>query len=197
MCIRDSFNAYSGENIFNVNTSTLMHSHRTRLHKIQCLGKGSQSWHLVPWVASHPLSAKLCTLNWLYRYYQEAFESNQWKKWENVWKVEGDPQDNPPKQVGIAQLITQFHSPRRCSHFQLVPVQIFSCPEQLNRWPQSVSQSLKTLLLDIQRATLETCDLWDIWSEWWEDMTWPKQNWQRQRQRQRQRHFEKTSYEQS
>ena len=24
------------------------------------------------------------------------------------------------------------------------------------------------------RAILETCDLWDIWSEWWEDMTWPK-----------------------
>ena len=23
-------------------------------------------------------------------------------------------------------------------------------------------------------AILETCDLWDIWSEWWEDMTWPK-----------------------
>ena len=26
----------------------------------------------------------------------------------------------------------------------------------------------------IQRATLETCDLWDIWSEWWGQMTWPK-----------------------
>ena len=24
------------------------------------------------------------------------------------------------------------------------------------------------------RAILETCDLWDICSEWWEDMTWPK-----------------------
>ena len=24
------------------------------------------------------------------------------------------------------------------------------------------------------RVTLETCDLWDIWSEWWGDMTWPK-----------------------
>ena len=23
-------------------------------------------------------------------------------------------------------------------------------------------------------AILETCDLWDIWSEWWGDMTWPK-----------------------
>ena len=25
-----------------------------------------------------------------------------------------------------------------------------------------------------QRAILETCDLWDIWSERWGDMTWPK-----------------------
>ena len=23
------------------------------------------------------------------------------------------------------------------------------------------------------RVTLETCDLWDIWSEWWRNMTWP------------------------
>ena len=37
-----------------------------------------------------------------------------------------------------------------------------------------VTHSLRTLLIVIQRATLETCDLWDIWSEWWEDMTWPK-----------------------
>ena len=26
----------------------------------------------------------------------------------------------------------------------------------------------------LQWAILETCDLWDIWSEWWEHMTWPK-----------------------
>ena len=25
-----------------------------------------------------------------------------------------------------------------------------------------------------QGAILETCDFWDIWSEWWRDMTWPK-----------------------
>ena len=25
-----------------------------------------------------------------------------------------------------------------------------------------------------QRAILKTCDLCDIWSEWWGDMTWPK-----------------------
>ena len=34
-----------------------------------------------------------------------------------------------------------------------------------------------------QRAILETCDLWDIWSEWWGYMTWPtKRQWQRQLQ---------------
>ena len=56
---------------------------------------------------------------------------------------------------------------------------IFSCPEQFNRWPchsvtDWLTHSLRTLLIVIQRATLETCDLWDICSEWWEDMTWPK-----------------------
>ena len=25
-----------------------------------------------------------------------------------------------------------------------------------------------------KRTILETSDPWDIWSEWWEDMTWPK-----------------------
>ena len=24
----------------------------------------------------------------------------------------------------------------------------------------------------IQGAIFDTCDLWDIWSEWWENMTW-------------------------
>ena len=27
-----------------------------------------------------------------------------------------------------------------------------------------------------QRAILETYDLWDIWSEWWGHMTWPKKD---------------------
>ena len=44
-------------------------------------------------------------------------------------------------------------------------VSIFSCPE-------SVSHSTSTF--DIQRGTSETFDRWNIWSEWWEDMTWPK-----------------------
>ena len=62
----------------------------------------------------------------------------------------------------------------------------FSCPEQLNRWPchsltQSVTDSLRTLLLDRKRATLETCDLWDIWSEWWGDMTWLRKTYKIQK----------------
>ena len=51
----------------------------------------------------------------------------------------------------------------------------------------------ETLREHPQRAILETCDLWDICSEWLEDMTWQK-NWQIQIQRQWQRqiHFERT-----
>ena len=71
---------------------------------------------------------------------------------------------------------------------------VFSCPEQLIRWPcQWVTHSLThslthgVLLIDIQRATQEICDLWNIWLEWWGDMNWPKKRqWQRQIQRQRQ-----------
>ena len=47
---------------------------------------------------------------------------------------------------------------------------------QLNRWHcHSLTHSLSEshFWFDTQRATLETCDLWDIWSEWWGDMTWP------------------------
>ena len=33
----------------------------------------------------------------------------------------------------------------------------------------------------LQRATLESCNLWDIWSEWCGGMTWPTNiHWQRQ-----------------
>ena len=57
-----------------------------------------------------------------------------------------------------------------------------------------------TLREHLQRAILETCDLWDIWSKWWGDMTWPtKSQWDRQRQRQWQRqiHLENTFKERS
>ena len=51
---------------------------------------------------------------------------------------------------------------------------VFSCPEQLNRWPcHSLSQSVTEFYFWHYRVTLETCDLWDICSEWLEDMTWP------------------------
>ena len=52
----------------------------------------------------------------------------------------------------------------------------------------------------LQRAIFETFDLWDIWSGWWENMTWPTKR-QRRRQRQWQRkwqiHLENTFKEQS
>ena len=49
------------------------------------------------------------------------------------------------------------------------------CPEQLNRWPcHWLTQSVSHFYFWHYRVTLETCDLWDICSEWWEDMTWPK-----------------------
>ena len=59
----------------------------------------------------------------------------------------------------------------------------------------------KTFREDPQRAAQETYDLWDIWSEWWGNMTRPiKRQCQRQRQRQWQRpwqrHWEKTLKEQ-
>ena len=28
----------------------------------------------------------------------------------------------------------------------------------------------------LERAIFGTFDLWDIWSEWWGNMTWPKKN---------------------
>ena len=49
---------------------------------------------------------------------------------------------------------------------------VFSCPGQLNRWPCHSLSHWLTFTFDIQRAILETCDHWDIWSEWWGDMTW-------------------------
>ena len=50
----------------------------------------------------------------------------------------------------------------------------------------------------LQRAILETFDLWGIWSECWENLTWPtKGQLERQRQRQWQIHLENTFKERS
>ena len=41
-----------------------------------------------------------------------------------------------------------------------------------------------TIREPFQRVIQETCDLWDIWSQWWGDMSWPTTiQWQRQIQR--------------
>ena len=51
---------------------------------------------------------------------------------------------------------------------------LFSCPEQLNRWPcHSLTDWLThslTFTFAMQRIILETCGHWGIWSEWWGDM---------------------------
>ena len=50
----------------------------------------------------------------------------------------------------------------------------FSCPQQLNRWPcYWLSHWVTDFYFWHYRMALETCDLWDIWSEWWRNMTWP------------------------
>ena len=55
-------------------------------------------------------------------------------------------------------------------------------------WIDSANLFTFTMYGDhLQRLILETCDLWDIWSKWWGEMTWPtKKQWQWQIQRQRQ-----------
>ena len=56
----------------------------------------------------------------------------------------------------------------------------------------SLSLSTRTFYFLTFRVILEHCDLWDIWSEWWGDMTWPtKRRWKRQRQRQWQRQIQR------
>ena len=65
----------------------------------------------------------------------------------------------------------------------------FSCPAD-SSIGDLVTHSLTdwdTFWKHNNRMTLQTCEVWDIWSEWWGDMTWPtKIQWQRQIQRQRQ-----------
>ena len=91
--------------------------------------------------------------------------------------------------------------------YQYCQIWVFSCPQQLNRWPchwltDSLTHWLShsTFTFDIKRATQDTCDLWNIWSEWWGDLTWPT-HWsrqiKRQRQWQRQIHLENIFKEQS
>ena len=58
---------------------------------------------------------------------------------------------------------------------QQCQVFIFSCPEQLNRWPcHWLTHSLSDFWFWHYRVALETCDLWDICSEWWGDLVWPQ-----------------------
>ena len=51
----------------------------------------------------------------------------------------------------------------------------------------SLTDSLRTLLIVIQKTIWLTSDFPDIWLEWWGDLSWPTK---RQRQWQRQRHIQ-------
>ena len=64
--------------------------------------------------------------------------------------------------------------------------QYIFCKRKADRWrltPRHLSFTYftwvtdSTFTFDIQRVTLETCDLWDIWSECWGYMTWLKQTY--------------------
>ena len=50
-------------------------------------------------------------------------------------------------------------------------------PDQKNTMAKRNTKTMtktNTFRENLQRATPETCELWDIWSEWWGDMAWQK-----------------------
>ena len=100
-----------------------------------------------------------------------------------IWCCRVSSQIKAPTKCDPGQMVHNHYIKRNS---ELVQKYVFSCPEQLNRWPchwltHSVSHS--TFTFDTQIATLETCDLWDIWSDWWgvtfetfdqsDEETWP------------------------
>ena len=82
---------------------------------------------------------------------------------------EGGGDDN----VTSSQYTVQGWQFGNIGHSQLGPLDFFSCPQQLNRWPCHSLSHWQDFYFWHYRVTLETCDLWDIWSEWWGNMTWP------------------------
>jgi len=88
----------------------------------------------------------------------------------------GDGQDRAGEEPVAAQDVGELaqSSPRAVFNLRLsCELYVFSCPQQLNRWPcHSLSHS-QYFYFWHYRVTLETCDLWDICSEWWGNMTWP------------------------
>ena len=59
---------------------------------------------------------------------------------------------------------------------QILPIGAFKAGQLTAHWVTlSLNQSVSGSPFD-SRMTLETCDPWDIWSEWWENMTLPKFN---------------------
>ena len=64
----------------------------------------------------------------------------------------------------------------------LVETQLMRRHDLTNKKTMTMTMTMtKTFGEHPQIATPETFDLWDIWSEWWGDMTWQtKRQWQRQ-----------------
>ena len=80
-----------------------------------------------------------------------------------------------PLSCPLRQPLQTWSSPASYESNQKPRWPIFSCPQQLIRWPcHWLTDSLTHFYFWHYRVTLETCDLWDICSEWWEYMTWPK-----------------------
>ena len=67
----------------------------------------------------------------------------------------------------VSDRLRKVHTSIEVFTMSLVWLFIFSCPQQLNRWPCHSLTNWGYFYFWHYRVTLETCDLWDIWSEWW------------------------------
>ena len=67
--------------------------------------------------------------------------------------------------------------------------------ETITKTDTKTTTMTNTFSLHLQRAIFETFYLWDVWSEWWGNMTWPTRQQQRQRQWWWQIHLENTPKE--
>ena len=101
--------------------------------------------------------------------HKSQLHQNPHRRWKDITRFPNQCFDSFVLSPGSVVLVVLV---REVSNIKLGKY-VFSC---LSRTAQNVTLSLThsvTFTFDIQRATLETCDLWDIWSEWWGNMTSP------------------------
>ena len=128
------------------------------------------------------------------------FHQERWSTWLDLWDLLwGDVRSRRHKLQywrDFKYRGNTFKRPPRCSEkyfgsadansFPWIEATqvVFSCPEQLNRWPcHWLTHSLRTLLIDIQKTIELSSDLPDIWSEWWRNVSWLTERqtqWQRE-----------------